>query len=129
MEEEARINLELASLIEEKEVKIQRLNKANATEMAKLDENRRLIAEVTRTAAEIDAMTTGEEDEEHNAKAASKDLPPLRRPACCLVNRSKSFKCNPLKKMTVMLKKKKKKSKRRISSLVKRMPNVLQRKK
>ena len=39
--------------------------------MVKLDDQRRYIAEVTRTAAEIDAMATGEEDEEHNAEAAS----------------------------------------------------------
>ena len=71
MEEEARINLELAALLEEKEAKIKRLDEANTQELAKLDENRSYIAEVARTAAEIEAMTTGE-DEKHNAEAASK---------------------------------------------------------
>ena len=71
LEEETRLNLECLAQIEEKEAKIQRLREANEKEKALLDENMRLIQEVTQTAAEIDAMSVGE-DEEQDSKAASK---------------------------------------------------------
>ena len=126
MEQEARIDLELAALLEEKEAKIKRLAEANAQEMAKLDENRSYIAEVARTAAEIEAMTTGEEDEEHNAKAASKRLSTFLK-ASMLSGKQKQV--IQVQDDDIMLKKKKKKSKRRTSSLMKRMPSALQRQK
>ena len=57
--------------------------------MAKLDDNRSYITEAARTAAEIEAMTTGEEDE-HDAKAAS-ERPSSSQKASTLSGKQKTF--------------------------------------